>query len=93
MFIRDWDKKEFDSEDKAFEDAGHEMILSGDIGDYLKPWVDYNDLLEWAMEQDGFFDVFEDELYKAQQAYFEDFYFELEDDEDENCECESENHL
>lgn len=36
MFIRDWDKMEFNSENKAFEDACNEMILSGDIGEYLQ---------------------------------------------------------
>ena len=85
MFIRDWDKMEFGSEEEAFDDACDMMWLYGDIGDYLKPWVTYNELLDWAMDKDGFLDAFSDELHKAQQDYFEDFYFEMEDDEDENC--------
>ena len=91
MFIRDWDKMEFDSEEEAFDDAGREMLDYSE--EYLKPWVSYNELVEWAMKQDGFFDAFEDDLYKAQRDFFEDFYFESEDDEDENCEYESESNL
>ena len=85
MFIRDWDKMEFDSEGEAFEDACNEMLTDGSIGDYLKPWVSYDTLLDWAMKQDGFFDFFDDDIGKAQQDYFNDFYFEMEDDEGEDC--------
>ena len=84
MWIRDWDGMKFEIEEEAFDDAGYEMLP--DYGeDYLKPWVDYYDLLKWAMKQDGFFDAFEDELYKAQRDFFNDFYVEMEDDEDEDC--------
>ena len=93
MWVRDWDKMEFDSEDEAFGNACMDMLTDGATGDYLKPWVSYDELLDWAMKQDGFFDYFEDDFSKAQQDYFEDFYFEIEDDEDENCECESESNL
>jgi len=93
MFIRDWDEMKFDSEDEAFGDACMEMLTDGAAEKYLKPWVGYDALLDWAMKQDGFFDVFGDELYKAQQDYFNDFYFEMEDDEDENSECEGESNL
>ena len=82
MWIRDWDKMAFDSEDEAFGNACMEMLTDGATGDYLQSYVTYDKLLNWAMTQDGFFDVFEDELYKAQQDYFNDFYFEMEDDED-----------
>jgi hypothetical protein len=85
MWIRDWDEMAFDSEEEAFGDACMEMLTDGATEDYLKPWVSYNQLVAWAMKQDGFFEVFEDELYKAQRDYFNDFYFEIEDDEDENC--------
>ena len=85
MWIRDWDEMAFDSEEEAFGDACMEMLTDGATEDYLKPWVSYNRLVAWAMKQDGFFDAFEDELYKAQQDYFNDFYFEMENDEDENC--------
>ena len=82
MFIRDWDGMRFDSEEEAFDDAFNEMLP--DYGeDYLKPWVDYYDLLKWAMKQDSFFEVFGDELYKAQRDFFNDFYVELEDDEND----------
>lgn len=93
MFIRDWDSKKFDCESEAFEDACNEMLADMSVRDYLKPWVSYDNLLNWAMEQDGFFDYFGEELNKAQQDYFNDFYFEMEDDKDEDCECESENNL
>lgn len=85
MFIRDWDKMKFDSEDEAFGTACMDMLDDGATGDYLQDHVSYDKLLDWAMKQDGFFDFFEDELYKAQQDYFEDNYLELEDDEDEDC--------
>ena len=92
MFIRDYDKRAFDSREEAFDDAFSEMLP--DYGEeYLKPWINYDQLLAWAMKQDGFFDVFKNELYKAQQDYFNDFYFEMEDDEDENSECEGESNL
>lgn len=93
MWIRDWDEMRFDSEEEAFGDAYMEMLTDGAIEDYLKPWVDYDKLLDWAMKQDGFFDHFGDDFYKAQRDYFEDFYFEIEDDENENSECESESNL
>ena len=83
MFIRDWDKMAFDSEDEAFGNACMEMLDDGATGDYLQNYVSYDKLLDWAMKQDGFFDVFEDEFYRAQQDYFEDFYVEMEDDEDD----------
>ena len=84
MWIRDWDEMEFESEEEAFDDAGYEMLP--DYGeDYVKPWISYDELLTWAMRQNGFFDVFEDKLYKAQRDFFDDFYFEMEDDEDEDC--------
>ncbi len=85
MWIRDWDEMAFDSEEEAFSDACMEMLTDGATEDYLKPWISYNELVAWAMKQDKFFEVFEDELYKAQQDYFNDFYFEIENDEDENC--------
>ena len=93
MWIRDWDEMRFDSEGEAFGDACMEILTDGAIEDYLKPWVDYDKLLDWAMKQDGFFDHFGDDFYKAQRDYFEDFYFEIEDDENENSECESESNL
>lgn len=93
MFIRDYDEMKFETEEEAFEDACDMMWLHGDIGEYLKPWVSYDELLAWAMDKDGFLDYFGDELSKAQRDYFEDFYFEIEDDEDENSECESESDL
>ena len=83
MWIRDWDEMAFDSEDEAFGDACMEMLTDGATGDYLKPWVSYDELLAWAMKQDGFFEVFEDELSKAQQDYFNDFYFEMEDEDED----------
>lgn len=85
MFIRDWDKMAFDSEDEAFGNACMDMLADGATGDYLQSYISYDKLLDWAMKQDGFFEVFDDEFYKAQQDYFEDNYVELEDDEDENC--------
>ena len=81
MFVRDWDKKEFDCEKEAFDDAGHEMLFNGDIDEYLQKYASYSDLLEWAKNQDGFFDYFDEELGRAQQDYFNDFYVELEDGE------------
>ena len=83
MWIRDRDEKKFEFEQEAFDDACDEMLPDYGV-DYLKPWVSYNKLLAWAMEQDGFFDKFEDELYKAQRDFLNDFYFETEDEEDED---------
>ena len=85
MFVRDWDSKKFDSEEEAFDDAYNEMLIDGTAGDYLRNWVSYDTLLDWAIKQDGFFDYFGDEFSKAQQDYFNDFYFEMEDDENEDC--------
>lgn len=83
MFIRDWDGKKFDCENDAFDDTRNEMLADMSIGEYLKPWISYDALLSWAMDQDGFFDFFDDELYKAQQDYFNDFYFEMEDEDEQ----------
>lgn len=83
MWIRDWDTMEFDSKEKAFSDACMEMLTDDATGDYLQPWVSYDELLAWAMKQDSFFDVFKDEFHKAQQDYFNDFYFEVEDEDED----------
>jgi len=83
MWVRDLDGMKFKSEDEAFSNAHTTMLTSAITGDYLKPWVSYDELLNWAMKQDGFFDYFEDEFYRAQQNYFNDFYFEIEDNENE----------
>lgn len=83
MWVRDWDKMEFESEEEAFDDARNEMLDYSE--EYLKPWIDYDELVAWAMKHNDFFDKFEDELYKAQRDFFDDFYFEMEDDEDEDC--------
>ena len=91
MFIRDWDSQRFDSEEEAFDDAGREMLDYSE--EYLKPWVSYDDLVAWAMKQEGFFEAFENELANAQQSFFEDFYVELEDDENADSKCESESNL
>lgn len=80
MWIRDWDAMEFDSKEEAFDDACDMMWLDGATGDYLQPWVSYDELLAWAMDKDGFLDYFDNELSKAKQDYFNDFYFEIEND-------------
>lgn len=85
MWIRDWDKMEFESEEEAFDDACDMIWLYGDIGEYLQNHVSYDELLRWAIKHDGFLDAFDEGLAKAQQDYFEDCYVELEDDEDEDC--------
>lgn len=82
MWVRDGDKMEFDTEEEAFYDACDGMLDYSE--EYLKPWVSYDKLVAWAMKHNDFFDKFRDELYKAQQDYFNDFYFEVED-EDEDC--------
>lgn len=81
MWIRDWDKMEFESEEEAFDDACDMMWLYGNIGEYFQNHVSYNELLDWAMDQDGFLDAFSDGLSKAQRDYFEDTYVELEDED------------
>lgn len=55
MFIRDWDKMKFDSEEEAFGNACMDMLADGATGDYLQNYISYDKLLDWAMKQDGFF--------------------------------------
>lgn len=89
MWIRDWDKMRFDSEEEAFGNACMDMLTDGAIGDYFHNYVNYDKLLAWAMTQDGFFETFDDEFYKAQRDYFEDCYVELEDkDTDKQLWCD-----
>lgn len=49
MWIRDWDKMKFDSEEEAFGNACMDMLTDGAIGDYFHNYVNYDKLLAWAM--------------------------------------------
>ena len=83
MWIRDRDKKQFDSEEDAWldsiENETHDDLLDTLIClDWLIP---YSTLLEWAMEQDGFWERFQDEISEARQRNFEEDYSDIEDDD------------
>lgn len=90
-YLRD-DFAEFDSYEKAWEDAMEQMDIDEFI-EHFTNYVDFSDLLKWAQKQPNFYDDFDEAVSNAEQDYFDDFYRELEDDEDENCECESESDL
>lgn len=70
-----YDGKRFDTEEDAYIDS----IENEDIDtleDYLLKAVDLDvsKLLHWAMEQDGFWEAFQDEITAAREMIFEDNY-------------------
>ena len=81
-----WDNKCFDTEEEAWEDY-YNNEDSQELVDYLSHTVenfDFERLLDWAIQQDGFFEVFQDEIAQARQEAFNDSYCSWEEPDDED---------
>lgn len=74
-----YDNKRFDTEEDAYQDS-----LENEEVDVLEEYLlkvvdlDVSALLHWAMNQDGFWEAFQDEITEAREIMFEDNY----------CHCE-----
>lgn len=68
----------FESKDQALEEARDSM----EICDY-QDFFDFEKFFKWAMEQESFYEVFSEELASAEEYFFEEHYFPLEDEDDE----------
>lgn len=83
-----WDNKRFDTEEDAYQDC-IDNEKTEVLEDYLLSWhiIDVNTLLHWAMNQDSFWEAFQDEITKAREMMFEDNYCQwIEPDRDDLCE-------
>lgn len=82
-----YDNKRFDTEEDAYQD----FLENEDVGtleDYLLKAVDLNvsALLHWAINQDGFWEAFQDEITEAREMMFEDSYCHWEEPDDDDDE-------
>lgn len=81
-FICDWSQEEFPDEETAYDDfMGRYWLYADEVCETFLEKVSAFELLEWATNQDGFYEKFgreyDDALYRA----FEENYIEHEDDE------------
>lgn len=78
MWVNDWGE-EFKTEEEARENVWEHM----DREDYeyqLGYIISQERLLKWAMEQDAFYEAFQDEISKAENEFFNDAYHLIEDE-------------
>ena len=73
----------FDTYDEAVEACLCDQEMD-DFEDYFSRQVSYTKLLNWALEQEKFFNDFGNEIDKANQEFLDDCIREW-DDEDEGC--------
>lgn len=80
-----YDGDRFDSYEEAYDDA-REKMEPLNFAEHFENYVDYEQLLNWALRQDNFWMEFEDAACQAEQDYFEEWYHEeeVEDEEDDN---------
>lgn len=79
----DDDGNQFESYEEAYDEALNKMDII-DLTDHFGNYVSFEQLLQWALKQDDFWNQFEDALNQAEQDYFEEWYHEeeVEDDDD-----------
>lgn len=80
-----YDGDRFDSYEEAYDDAEEKMDLPN-FAEHFENYVDFEQLLKWALRQDNFWVEFEDAASQARQDYFEEWYHEeeVEDDKDDD---------
>lgn len=84
---RNSDGEIFDNEEDAYIDSIEREDVDT-LEDYLLKAVDFDisKLFYWAIQQDGFWEAFQDEITEAREMIFEDDYSHWEDpDPDENA--------
>ena len=77
------DGDRFDTQEEAYEDALKKMDWD-DLADFFRNYVGFTEFLKWASEQDNFWAKYEDDMYRAEEDYFTENYWEeeVEDEED-----------
>lgn len=78
MWENDWGEV-FDTEEEARENVWKHM----DREDYeleLGYIIRYDKLLAWAMEQDAFYERFQEDISKAEAEFFDENYHKIEED-------------
>lgn len=83
MWVRNRDNKVFDSEEDAYLDSIKNETQEDLFNTFIcMDWlIRYDELLLWAMEKDGFWEYFQDEITEARQRNFDEDYSEIEDDD------------
>lgn len=66
-------EKVFDNEEDAYQDYLNNEDMTN-LEDALAYEIDWQDLLHWAVEQDAFWEHFQDEITRAREQCFEDAY-------------------
>jgi hypothetical protein len=82
-FTRDWDGKEFDTEDEAYDDYLDKLYLYDD--EFIEKFmgnISLTDFIKWATSQPSFEKEFGEEFDTAMRETFEENYIEHEDDFD-----------
>ena len=82
---RNPDGEIFDNEEDAYIDSIEREDIDT-LEDYLLKAVDFDisKLFHWAIQQDGFWEAFQDEITEAREMIFEDTYSHWEDPDDDN---------
>lgn len=75
MWYRNWDDQPFETEEAARKAAREEMIYE----DYQYGHIDFEKVLKWCFEQDGFVEAFADELNACEEYYFQNNFTEEKD--------------
>lgn len=73
---------EFETREEALESVTERMD-DRDLTCALEYSIGFSVLLDWAMQQDGFWDHFCDEIEQAEMEFFSDNYYEVEDEEED----------
>jgi hypothetical protein len=79
MWENDWGET-FDTEEEARENVQQHMERE-DYELQLEYIISHSKLLAWAMEQDAFYERFEEEISKAEAEFFDENYHEVAEDE------------
>lgn len=70
---------EFKTEKEARKDAVERMETDGYYSDFLAPFIDFDDLLEFALaHKEEFFSEFGKEVKQAENDFFETYYHKKE---------------
>lgn len=80
MWENDWGET-FDTEEEARENV-YEHMKRDDYEWQLEYIISHDKLLAWAMEQDAFYERFQEEISKAEAEFFDEFYHEVEEEDE-----------
>lgn len=79
MWENEWGDT-FNSEEEAYEDCLDRMTTE-DYADEMFFHLSSDDLLHWAMEQEGFWERFADVIADIRQEFFTNYYSKIEDED------------